>query len=408
MSEGGESGCDLLVILDGLAEPSGPRTTLSVARTPALDALAGPARLCRIDPQDGARVQDISSERGIARLLGLSPRESGALSRGGLLSLLTGDPSPSEGFFLATPVSFGKDGRLLRYVNPREAEDAFWTALLKRVNGDEPWRFLPVPGVGGRIDRMLLSLPRWSGGDAGHPPRRGASREESASVPGFSEWLSGILPPSFSDSSDPERRVDGLWLWGGGRAPVREVPSERSDRLAVCATSLVRAIGRMAGFRSAPLSRATGDTDTDLSEKMERVEEGLRHACSRILLHFEGFDMASHRRDPEEKRRFLERVDREVFARIIGWFGEGRLTSLSITSDHQSSPLTGNHEAGPVPALFLSRKAFGGRSPGGLRMTEWGVRDLPLVPMEQWTKWSDRPSGEDEAGYPGKDLCLAL
>ena len=407
MNEGVGSGCDLLVVLDGLAEPSGPRTTLSMAETPALDALARAGRLCRIDPQDGARLREISSERGIARLLGLTVGESRDLSRGYLLSLLTRDPAPSEWFFLATPVCFGDDGRLLRYVNRREDEHAFWTALLERVTGSEPWRFLPVPGAGGRIDRMLLALPRWSGG-GGHPPRRGGAPEESAHVPGFQEWLSPVLPSSFASSSDPDRKIDGLWLWGGGRAPEEGVPALRSDRLVVCATPLVRALGRMGGFRAAPLSRATGDIDTDLSEKMERVDEGLRQSCSRILLHFEGFDMASHRRDPEGKRRFLERVDREVFGRILEWFGEGRLTSLSITSDHQSSPLTGNHEAGPVPALFLSRKAAGGRNPGVLRMTEWGVKELPLVPVERWTEWSVRPSGEDEAGYPGKDLCRAL
>ncbi len=407
MNDGVGSGCDLLVVLDGLAEPSGQKTTLSMAKTPALDTLARAGRLCRIDPQDGSPAREISSEKGIARLLGFSLEEARSLSRGSLLSLLTRDPSPSEWFYLATPVCCGADGRLLRYINRREDEHAFWGALLDRVTGREPWRFLPVPGAGGRIDRMILALPRWNG-EAGSPPRRGALPSESGFIPGFPEWISRTIPASFAHSSDPERRVDGVWLWGGGRAPEGGIPGERADRLAVCATALVRALGRRAGFRSAPLSRATGDTDTDLSEKMERVYDGLRQSCARILLHFEGFDMASHRRDPEGKRHFLERMDQEVFERLLDWFGEGRLTSLSITSDHQSSPLTGNHEAGPVPALFLSQRSFGKWGPGLLRMTEWNVRELPLVPVEQWTKWSERPSAEDDAGYPGKDLCLAL
>ncbi len=406
---GGEGpGPDLLVVLDGLAEPPTRETTLATARTPFLDALVRLGHLCRIDPQDGAGAGEISSERGIARLLGLSGAEARRLSRASLLSLLSAGCGSTGWVYLGTPVCFGRDGRLLRYVSRKEDEEAFWAALMARATGGEPFRFLPVLGRGGRIDRMVLALPGRAG-TTGTPPRQGLGISENAAFPKFSQWIGQAFPGGFNPTGDPGREINGVWLWGGGPAPEGAFRDEgRDDRLAVGATSLVRALGLRTGFRPASLLRATGDTDTDLFEKMARVEEGLRSSCSRILLHLEGADMASHRRNPEEKRAFLERVDREVFSLLLHWVVEGRLTSLSVTSDHQSSPVTGNHEAGPVPALFLSRKQPRRESSPPGRMTEWEVRDHPVVPVEKWIQWPQAPPGEDGAGYSGKDLCLAL
>jgi 2,3-bisphosphoglycerate-independent phosphoglycerate mutase len=408
MTRAGGSGTDLLVVLDGLAEPPARETTLATARTPFLDALVRLGHLCRIDPQAGAGAGEISSERGIARLLGLSAEETLHLSRASLLSLLSAAIDFSGWVYLGTPVCFGPDGALLRYVNRQEDEEAFWTAVMARATEGEPFRFLPVSGRGGGIDRMVVACPGRTG-TTGTPPRQGLGLSWNVSFPEFSQWIGRAFPGGFNPTGDPGREINGVWLWGGGPAPEGAFREEgREDWLVVGATSLVRALGLRTGFRPAPLLRATGDTDTDLPEKMARVEEGLRGSCSRILLHIEGADMASHRRDPEEKRVFLERMDREVFSRLLQWFGEGRLTSLSVTSDHQSSPVTGNHEAGPVPALFLSRNYPRRESPTPGRMTEWEVRTSPVVCLEKWLQWPSAPPGEDGAGYSGKDLCLAL
>ncbi|EQD24353.1 MAG: putative phosphoglycerate mutase, partial [Leptospirillum sp. Group IV 'UBA BS'] len=187
MTAGGGSGSDLLVVLDGLAEPLGPETTLATARTPALDALARAARICRIDPQDGAGAGETSSERGIGRLLGLASGPARRLSRAYLLSLLTGSRALSGWFFVGTPACFGNDGRLLRYVNRPEDEHAFWTAVMDRATGRESWRFLPVAGRDGRIERMVLTLPG-SPGTTGLPPRRGLPASENAACSDFSDW----------------------------------------------------------------------------------------------------------------------------------------------------------------------------------------------------------------------------
>ncbi len=403
---GGPGDRDLLVILDGLAEPvSKNATTLASAKTPFLDRLAGMGVLDRIDPQDGALDRDISSERGISRLLGMSALEARDFSRGFLLSLLSRQDASRHWFFLATPVFLDPEGRLLRFVNAPANEHAFWTVFLEGLSGQEPWRFLPVRAAGGRIDRMVVAFSRPLG-YSGCPPRLGGRFETVPVLQDFFEWLKGALPSRWTEDDDSSCAVNGLWLWGGGE-DHRGIPPSRPDRLLVGAAQLVRALGRLNGFQVPSLSRATGDIDTDLAQKMRHIEQGLRRGCRRLVLHLEGFDMASHRRDPAGKKAFLEKTDRMIFSRLVQWVCEDVLTSLSITSDHQSSPVSGNHEAGSVPALTIDRHQERRANERMGRMTEWSVKDLPLTPLETWAQRSGNELHRDGGVNSGKDLCLA-
>jgi 2,3-bisphosphoglycerate-independent phosphoglycerate mutase len=443
--EGGEADHDfpgnsrhLLVIADGLAEPPSDDSTLVRAETPVLDRMCGSGFLCRIDPQDAMPAERTTSERGIARLLGGDDTGSGSLQRASLLSLLPGGDEKGDGsacwFFLATPVLFDRERRLVRYVNDRDREHAFWTDLLDRFPKDPSCRLRPVRKADGRIDRMLLALSCPPSPDRceGSPPRLGLSESSSGFSPAFSDLLRRT--PGFEDFAQegapegsrkkPEREINGLWLWGGGRSLVSGRGARdkwelqtTGGRWLVGDTLLVRALGLWFGYRSVPLLNSTGDVDTDLGEKMAEVLRRIREGASRIVLHLEGFDMASHRRDSPGKIRFLERVDREVFGLLEKWLEAGLLTSVRITSDHQSSPVSGNHESGPVPALFVHRngsEGFGGltgrgvSTPSVFRMTEKDSLSCPLVPVAEWNGWLDRYAKERGNLNGGKDLCLAL
>ncbi len=404
-ASGRPPGGALLIVADGLAESPGEKTTLFRARTPVLDRLSRQGRLFRLDPQGGAPEESVTSERGIAALLGLGRIDDANLSRGGLLSLLADLPSVREAvplsswFYVATPVRYseGGEGTLQSYVNDPAWESALWHTLIERLPSVRNFDLFPVferpsSGVSRRGERILRMLARFSAPltqeavpATGFPPRTGRLKREALAPSFFMEWFSReILRCEGGRRTDQEGRGDpGLWLWGGGPRPSPPL-APHPDRFLVAQAALVRALGRLAGYADLPLCRATGETDTDLAEKLSQVRTALLSGARRVVLHVEGFDMASHRKDPEGKRRFLERFDQEVLAPVSGMLLSGELEALGMTSDHRSSPWTGNHAAGPVPALLLNGDTFGKPERAGARMTEEAAERSPIASMEHW------------------------
>ena len=397
----------LLIVADGLAESPEGETTLSRSRTPALDRLARHGDLFRLDPQGGVRAEDVTSERGVGALLGLG--QGGASpSRGGLLSLLVDPPpfwenaSPPSWFYVATPVRYRSggshgEGFLCSYVNDPEWESALWKALLARLPSGRDFELLPVfeqrPAAGGasggRILRMVAgfstALRKTGTPPSGFSPRTGRLRSEALAPAALIEWFDREIDRFEKEKGLPgtEGEEGGLWLWGGGTRPEVS-PPDFPDRALVAQAPLVRALGRVAGYVDLPLARATGETDTDLREKLSQVMAALASGARRVVLHVEGFDMASHRKDPEGKRMFLERFDREVLEPLVGGLLSGDLGALGITSDHRSSPRTGNHEAGTVPALRVSGDSLGKPGRAGARMTEAVAETAPMISLGDW------------------------
>ena len=399
-------GGSLLIVADGLAESPGETTTLSLARTPALDRLSRQGDLFRLDPQGGAPKEAVTSERGVAALLGLGVAGAPP-SRGGLLSLLADLPAFRERaprlswFYVATPVRYSDggpegNGTLQSYVNDPEWESDLWGDLLERLPAVRDFDLLPVyersspPGAGQRV-RILRMVAGFSSPlepealpVSGLPPRTGRSKREALAPANLMEWFSRENLRFEEKKGGTEGRGEaGLWLWGGGTRPDLPLRS-RPERSLVAQAPLVRALGRLAGFSDRPLSRATGETDTDLGEKLAQVTSALALGARNVVLHVEGFDMASHRKDPEGKRQFLERFDREVLEPLSGMLLSGDLGALGMTSDHRSSPRTGNHEAGTVPALWVNGPLLGKSERAGARMTEEAAELTPIIPMEHW------------------------
>lgn len=430
-SSGGPPGGSLLIVADGLAESPGEPTTLKSAATPALDRLSGRGELVRLDPQDGAPMEAVTSERGVAALLGLGRAGDALPSRGGLLSLLADSlplraPSPRPSwFYVATPVCYSsgeRAGLLQSYVNDPTWESDLWEALLPRLPAERKFDLLPVfdrtfssngssmgsprgtsrgssgGEQGGRILRMVAAFSGPVAGEgmpaSGLPPRTGRLRGEAVASPDLLDWFAReVTRFDLTRGRRGGPGEPGLWLWGGGLRP--ELPRlPPPGRSLVAQAPLVRALGRMAGYSDLPLCRATGETDTDLGEKLAQVVAALLSGARRVVLHVEGFDMASHRKDPEGKRRFLERFDREVLEPLSRMLHSGDLGALGLTSDHRSSPLTGNHDAGPVPALLVTGDALKRPERSGARMTEAAAESAPVLPMDEW---NDRLFSEEAA-----------
>ena len=128
-----------------------------------------------------------------------------------------------------------------------------------------------------------------------------------------------------------------------GQAVPASLPPFPHHAAAITATNVVRGIARMIGMALVPVPGATGDTDTNLSAKIEAA----LCAADRypfVLLHINGADEAAHRKNPAQKRAFLQLVDALVTARLLQ-----SPHALTIACDHQTDPHTGLHGGGLQP-----------------------------------------------------------
>ena len=139
-----------------------------------------------------------------------------------------------------------------------------------------------------------------------------------------------------------------LVLWGQS-IPTALAPFPQRGA-AVCGKGLVKGIAKALGMDLVPVQGATGDTDTNLAAKAAAALAAARHYPF-VLLHINGADEASHRKNPQEKRAFLKRVDREVLANLLK-SGHG----VTVVSDHGTDPITGLHLAGGQPVFATHQK----------------------------------------------------
>lgn len=142
-----------------------------------------------------------------------------------------------------------------------------------------------------------------------------------------------------------------------GQAVSATLPPLPHRAAMVCGTGVVRGIARATGMRLCPVHGATGDVDTDLYEKC-RVALLAARTEPLVVLHINGADEASHRRDPAQKREFLQKVD-EIVLTMLLYSGH----EVYLLADHGTDPHTGLHLPGRqplftnVPAVTAKRTA---------------------------------------------------
>lgn len=136
-----------------------------------------------------------------------------------------------------------------------------------------------------------------------------------------------------------------LILWGQSvSASMSPFPHTAA---AVCAAPVVKGIAQLLGMTLIPVPGATGDVDTNLIGKAKvAVDAAASHDF--VLLHLAGADEAAHRRDPDEKQDFLDKVDVVVLERLLRSGHE-----IYVAANFGTDPVTGQHITGTQP-LFTS------------------------------------------------------
>lgn len=134
--------------------------------------------------------------------------------------------------------------------------------------------------------------------------------------------------------------------WGQSRTAI-VAPFPKSAAV-ICGTQIVKGIAKLLNMKLVNVPGATGDIDTDLQAKTDAA------LCAAeendfVLLHFNGADEASHRRDNEQKQTFLQSVDVKVLTRLIA-----SKHTVFVCADHSTDPHTGCH-CGEFQPLYTNR-----------------------------------------------------
>jgi 2,3-bisphosphoglycerate-independent phosphoglycerate mutase len=120
----------------------------------------------------------------------------------------------------------------------------------------------------------------------------------------------------------------------------------------VAASPVIKGLARAMEMDVYEVSGATGDLKTDLKAKTLKAIDALKDHDF-VALHILGTDVASHDKKPPMKRLFIEKIDRDVFEKIIEYVDLDK-TMLVVASDHPTSSKTGVHISGKMPFMIYT------------------------------------------------------
>jgi 2,3-bisphosphoglycerate-independent phosphoglycerate mutase len=368
----------IVLIIDGAAglpiPDRGGKTTLELARTPNLDALAaqGALGLARTVPAG----MEPSSACACMSVMGYDPviyYKGRASIEAKSMGIAIGK---GEVVFRCNLVTV-KDGRMFDYSAghiPTPEAAAIIKSLNKELGRDKVEFY---PGVG---FRNILKIK-------GHEETLKARCTPPHDIPGkpVKDFLpqgsgSNLLLDLMTRSETllkshkiNEKRlkrgdvpVTTIWLfWGSGQVPA--MPSfKQAYGLSAAMTSgvdLLRGLAKMAGMTVLNIKGVTDAIDSDNVAQAKGALKALKKH-DLIVIHIEAPDEAGHGGHTDEKIKAIEDVDAEVVSRLREYKGDLRIL---VMPDHPTPITTRTHSPDPVPFLMWGS---GITANGAARFTE--------------------------------------
>lgn len=347
---------DLLLIIDGAEDEKIPllqdRTPFEAAFTPCFDEMRRNGETGFFDLRIGNRPVDSLSC--IMTLLGV-PKKRIPEERAYLESLAY-DISVKEGDCICrlNLVSLDKNGTLISSLGEylTEPEYRFFVEAVRPLLQKYSLRLFPMTSY-----KNLLIFPKEKGEEdhTTFPPHEHLGKPLESLLPKnrrlkqFSEETKTLLLPYSKNG------VTYTFLpWG--IAKKEDVPTFQSlhgfSGAVAAATEIVRGFSKALGLRVDYEAGFTGDVDTDLIKKAACAVKLLREEPF-VMLHINGADEVSHRKDPLGKKAFLERMDGELLSPLMEQVPLG--TRILVTSDHSTLSLRGCHRGDPQPFVLWEK-----------------------------------------------------
>jgi 2,3-bisphosphoglycerate-independent phosphoglycerate mutase len=368
----------LVLIIDGAAglpiPERGSRTSLELAKTPNLDALAagGSGGLVRTVPNG----MEASSACACMSVLGYDPAvyyKGRASIEANSMGIEVGD---GEVVFRCNLVNVN-DGRMQDYsaghISTEEAGELI-KALNEKLGGDEVEFY---PGVS---YRHILKLK-------GHEETLNAGYTPPHDIPGRpvrdylprgegSAFLRDLMtraeavlkdhPVNTRRKSRGELPATGIWLfWGSGR--LHPVPSFKEvyslDAALTSGVDLLKGLAKMTGMTVLDIPGVTDGPDNDNTAQINGALDALKNH-DLIVVHIEAPDEAGHSGSIDDKVKAIEKIDSEVVVRLRRYQDELRVL---VMPDHPTPITVRTHTPDPVPFLIWGK---GVRANGMKRFTE--------------------------------------
>ena len=369
----------IILIMDGAAglplSERGGRTSLELAETPNLDAMApeGTLGLVRTVP-DG---MEPSSACACMSLLGYDPVQY-YQGRAAIEARSMGIPIGEGEIVFRSNLVAVRDGRMWDYSAGHIDSDAA-RKLIEALNeslGSDEVRFYP-----GVSYRQICKLK-------GHeetlqaictPPHDIPDRPIEDYLPKGpgSDFLrkmmlssQGVLsehPVNVARKAAGEIPATMLWLFWGSSRP-QEMPSfSQVYGLKAAMTSgvdLLKGLSRMVGIDVIDIPGVTDGLDNDYSAQAAGALKALDDH-DLVAIHVEAPDEAAHSGSSKDKIGAIQRIDREMVGKFRNWNGD-KLRVL-VLPDHPTPLATRTHSGEPVP-FMLWGEGFKGN--GARRVTE--------------------------------------
>ena len=350
-----------VLIIDGAAglplSQRSAKTSLELARTPNLDALApaGMVGRCRTVPEG----MEPSSACACMSVLGYDPREY-YRGRAGIEARSMGIPiNDGEVVFRCNLVAV-EGGRMEDYCAGHISTRKLVAALDENLGGGDVHFY---PGISyrhicklkGRTDtlRATCTPPH----DIPDKPIRdflpqGPGSEVLRGLMKRSEAVLGNHPVNIERRSRGEAPATMIWLfWGSGRVP--DMPAFGGVYGLSAALSsgvdLLRGLGRMAGMNILDIPGVTDGLDNDYAAQAEGALVALTDH-DLVVIHVEAPDEAAHAGAIDDKVAAIECVDREVVGRLRAWRGDS--LRVLVMPDHPTPIARRTHSLEPVPFLL--------------------------------------------------------
>jgi len=353
-----------VLIIDGAAglplSQRSAKTSLELARTPNLDALApaGMVGRCRTVPEG----MEPSSACACMSVLGYDPREY-YRGRAGIEARSMGIPiNEGEVVFRCNLVAV-EGGRMEDYSagHISTAEARKLVAALDENLGGGDVHFYPgisyrhICKLKGRTDtlRATCTPPH----DIPDKPIRdflpqGPGSEVLRDLMKRSEAVLADHPVNIERRSRGEVPATMIWLfWGSGRVP--DMPAFGGVYGLSAALSsgvdLLRGLGGMAGMDILEIPGVTDGLDNDYAAQVEGALAALTDH-DLVVIHVEAPDEAAHAGAIDDKVAAIECVDREVVGRLRAWRGDS--LRVLVMPDHPTPVARRTHSPEPVPFLL--------------------------------------------------------
>ncbi len=125
-------------------------------------------------------------------------------------------------------------------------------------------------------------------------------------------------------------------------------PFSKKYKMRACVLSGVNIVLGMAKYLGIDiLESPLTEAEDDLPQRVKKIIDAI-DKYDFLVLHINGADTAAHDKDFSGKVRYIEKIDREVFSKLL----KLRSVYLSVICDHITDSKTGEHDFGPVPFLL--------------------------------------------------------